>query len=540
MKVLTLIFSLLVVSVYAGDKPVELLDRIHLVPYPEKVEYSEQKILLPAKVSVFGISDDNSMKRTRETIDNMFEMVPNIYYDYNGTNEYKIKFVLSTDVKHPEGYRLSINDDQIKISYSSEAGAFYGAQTLYQIFTFSYHGVDMLPGWHVPVEKDGYDKKYLPILEIEDKPQYKIRSFMVDMGRSVFPMPYLKHIIRLISHLKLNTLHIHLYDDELNGFRFSTLPLGEENPFAMDADGLKELVRYARSYHVTIIPELESWGHVASIVYHYPELYGAKGMYGGASFGIGEKTYNLLEKMYDEILSCLEDEAQIHVGLDEAKWAVLKGEEDKGHSPENMVGRIYQILQNAGERQNKKVTMHLWADHGGRPVPDEIKDKIVLQPWKYKASDEQEIVRSLEKYGQEITPIMMGGGIRSDCFNGDFGATRVWSQHGRKYSNVLGATICLWGTNDISGRLVGIYTGADYIWSPDTPKLLADDPFDEDLRSKVNKAMRNWQKIFPDALSENLDQDRGPEVLLGKYAWPPSTSKPVAPTAVWKYDGPLK
>ena len=79
-------------------------------------------------------------------------------------------------------------------------------------------------------------------------------------------------------------------------------------------------------------------------------------MYGGASFGIGEKTYNLLEKMYDEILSCLEDEAQIHVGLDEAKWAVLKGEEDKGHSPENMVGRIYQILQNAGERQNKKVT----------------------------------------------------------------------------------------------------------------------------------------------------------------------------------------
>ena len=86
----------------------------------------------------------------------------------------------------------------------------------------------------------------------------------------------------------------------------------------------------------------------------------------------------------------------------------------------------------------------------------------------------------------------------------------------------------------------GIYAGADYIWSPDTPALLADDPFDEDLRSKINKAMRNWQKIFPDALSENLDQDRGPEVLLGKYVWPPFTSKPVAPTAVWKYDGPLK
>ena len=60
MKVLIIIFSLLAVSVYADDRPVELLDRIHLVPYPEKVEYSGQKILFPAKVSVLGILPRNS------------------------------------------------------------------------------------------------------------------------------------------------------------------------------------------------------------------------------------------------------------------------------------------------------------------------------------------------------------------------------------------------------------------------------------------------------------------------------------------------
>ena len=101
-----------------------------------------------------------------------------------------------------------------------------------------------------------------------------------------------------MGQLKLNTLHLHLYDDQLCNFRFANLPIGHENPFSLNAQDLKEIVQYARVYHISVMPELESWGHVASIVYHYPELCGGEGMYAGASFAIGEKTYTLLERMY--------------------------------------------------------------------------------------------------------------------------------------------------------------------------------------------------------------------------------------------------
>lgn len=533
---ITILLNLLYAnSLLAQYRPVELIKRIHLVPQPETVVYKHNKIAFPKEVSVTGLSiHAPEQKRTLDCLTTLFDRFPDVSFDFDGNSPYNIQFIRNENLP-AEGYQLEISENAITVYAKTARGEFYGTQTLYQILAYSYWGSSMLDISYKPLEEDAMEKRYIPLLLIKDEPQLKIRSFMIDPGRAIFPVPYIKHIIRIMAHLKMNMLHLRLYDDELNSFHFKTLPLGEENPYAFNAADLKNIVKYARSFHITVMPEMESWGHVGSIVYHFPDLFGAVGMYGGSSFGIGEKTYQLLEKMYDEIIVCLEDDAVIHVGLDEANWALLPGEENKGHSPTTHVKRIFDILMKLGEKHHKKITMHLWADHGGRPLPEEITDKVVIEPWEYTEAGVDGIIKKLKKYGGKgKTAVMMGGGVRSTCYDGDYGATRIWCQQGIKYPNVLGITICLWGSNDIAGSLISLYGGADYAWIPQTPELKTNDSVGESLRSEINISMRKWQTIFPDAADNILNTDRGPQILLGRYVWPPMSNKPVAPTVNFK------
>ena len=254
-------------------------------------------------------------------------------------------------------------------------------------------------------------------------------------------------------------------------------------------------------------------------------------MYGGASFGVGTKTCALLEKMYAEVVPCLDDNASFHVGLDEANWAILPGEENAGETPVTMVGRIYDILMRVAARHHKRITMHLWADHGGRPLPAEIADKVVIEPWMYQQTDGPSIVNELQRYGGAgKTPVMMGAGASSEAYHGTCDATRIWCTEGLKYPNILGVTLCLWETNDLAGRLVTFFGGADYAWAPTVAPKEQDDPFGEKLRNRMDREMRLWQNIFPIADPAAIDTDRGPEVANGRYARPPFAGKPVSPT----------
>lgn len=519
---------------WAGSNAVPLLERFPFSPYPQQIRHEGGMGAFPKQVAVDVAAEPGSEGvAVTETLLQLFRLLPEVSWSLGGEADYRVSFVRDSSVVGAEAYSLSSGPKGIVVRYSTEAGRFYGAQTLYQLFAYAWYGAGFLQYSQVPAEPDAVSKRYIPYVEIRDAPVYATRACMVDLGRATFSKPLLKRLIRIMGHLKLNTLHLHLYDDQLCGFRFERLPLGNENPYALDAADLRELVAYARERHVSVMPELESWGHVGSLLYHYPELYGAPGLYGGASFGIGEATYALLEKMYDEVVPCLEDDAAVHVGLDEANWTLLPGEESGGHTPENLVRRIHEILQRVASRHGKTVRMHLWADHGGRPIPKELQDKVVVEPWRYLGADAPSIVESLKKYGGVgRTPLMMGGGANSTAFSGGYEATRLWCQEGTKYPNVEGVTLCLWETNDIGGRLVTLYAGSNYAWSPATPRSPENDPLGERLRQQIDRQMRDWQLLFPDADPEALRLDRGPEVRTGRYVWPPLSGKPVAPTAI--------
>ncbi len=420
----------------------------------------------------------------------------------------------------PESYRLRLNSKGVDVSAADAAGLYYGTQTLLQLFVLG-------------------QPEHWRALRIDDAPHYKTRSFMADLGRAPYPLPLLKRIVRILARLKMNVLHLHLNDDQLCGLRFRRLPLGSENPTALSLADLKALIRYAARYHVRVMPEIECWGHAASILYHYPELYGAPGMWGGMSFGIGEETFRLFERIFDELLPALEEECLVHVGLDEAVWAVLASvprEARHRYSPTELVRRLDIIVDEAGRKHGRRPTLHLWADHGGRPMPKRMRCRAVIQPWMYFEGRAPDIQAKIRKYsGKNKPPFMMGAGMSSVHFGGHYGATRLWCQHGAKAPNVEGVTVCHWETNDLAGRLIGLYAGADSAWSPDTPPPPNPDrdPHSEFQRGRIAGRMRAWQVAFRDADADAINRDRGPEVQKGLIAWGANAGQPVAPTVPW-------
>lgn len=519
-------------SLAPAKTKVDIAQRIPLIPVPQEVIDHGGRFPFPARIAIKGLplQSAKQWQQAKILLDRLATL-PGVETVLEGTAAFSIVFSDDPTVTHSEGYTLQVTSTGIEVGTATERGRFYAMQTLFQILAFGYYGADFLYGWEEPDPADAAVKRFLPGWTIRDFPRYPVRSLMLDLGRAVFNPTYIQRILRIMAQLKMNTLHLHLYDDEIGGYRFDTLPLGAENPLALTKTDLKNLVAYAQDFHISIIPEIESWGHVKSVIYHYPELYGGPGMYGGASFAISEKMFALLEKMYGEIADCLPDTASIHVGLDEAQWSVATGEEEKGYTPEKLVAIIYDLVQKVARERGKHLTMHLWADHKGRPVPKGLGPHLVLQPWAYRQSNQERISQAMKKYGGPgKRPVMMGAGITSACHSGDFSATRLWCQAGDPHPNVLGATICLWGTNNLADRLITLYAGANYLWSPHTRQPEEEDPYSEDLRFRFERDMQKWQIVFPDANKEALNRDRGAEVFLGRYLQPPLSGKAVAPT----------
>jgi len=93
--------------------------------------------------------------------------------------------------------------------------------------------------------------------------------------------------------------------------------------------------------------------------------------------------------------------------------------------------------------------------------------------------------------------------------------------------NCEGINICVWESNNVGGKMLGIFGGADCAWSPDKPDPKPEDAHSEWSNGKLIELMRRWQGKFPDADPAGLDADRGPEVQDGKYCWPPFAGVPV-------------
>lgn len=162
----------------------------------------------------------------------------------------------------PEGYRLSVRADGATITASSEAGLFYGTQTLRQL------------AWQQP--------NGISPVDIADTPRYAYRGYMLDVARHFFPVATVKAVLDRMALLKLNHLHLHLTDDQ--GWRIEIRSRPELTARASQSevgggpggfythDEFREIVDYAAERFITIVPEVDVPGHTHAVSLAYPEL----------------------------------------------------------------------------------------------------------------------------------------------------------------------------------------------------------------------------------------------------------------------------
>ena len=180
--------------------------------------------------------------------------------------------------------------------------------------------------------RDGF---FVPGVEIQDKPRFKWRGLLIDVGRHFEPVEVIKRQLDGMAAVKLNVLHFHLSEDQ--GFRVESLKYPKLHELGSDGDyytqaQLRDIVEYARQRGIRVVPEFDMPGHVTSWVVGYPELASAPGPYTIArGFGVfdpafdptRESTYKFIDGFIGEMVKIFPD-PYWHIGGDEnngKQWA---------------------------------------------------------------------------------------------------------------------------------------------------------------------------------------------------------------------------
>ncbi|RII19647.1 Beta-N-acetylhexosaminidase [Streptomyces sp. YIM 130001] len=224
-----------------------------------------------------------------------------------------------------EGYRLKSDGEAVTLTAREPAGLFHGVQTLRQQLPASVEQDTEQPGpWQVAGGT------------IEDVPRYAYRSAMLDVSRHFFSPDKVKRYIDQLALYKINKLHLHLSDDQgwriaidswprLTEYGGSTQVGGGEGGYYTKAE-YKDLVKYAASRNLEVIPEIDLPGHTNAALASYAELNCdgvAPPLYTGTEVGFSslcvdkEITYDFVDDVIREIAE-LTPGKYLHIGGDEA------------------------------------------------------------------------------------------------------------------------------------------------------------------------------------------------------------------------------
>jgi hexosaminidase len=224
-----------------------------------------------------------------------------------------------------EGYELTIAPDSITLVAYRPAGLFRGVQTIRQLLPPEIESPALQPGPWV-----------MATGTIRDHPRFAWRGAMLDVARHFFGVEDIKRIIDLLASYKMNRLHLHLSDDQ--GWRImidawpnlavhggSTEVGGGPGGYYTQAD-YAEIVAYAQSRYITIVPEIDMPGHTNAALASYAELTCdgvAPPLYTGIEVGFSslctdrEVTRQFVDDVIRE-LAALTPGPYLHIGGDEA------------------------------------------------------------------------------------------------------------------------------------------------------------------------------------------------------------------------------
>jgi len=320
-----------------------------------------------------------------------------------------------------EGYELRVAANAITLAARTDAGLFYGQQTLLQLLPPGSNAgllrgelcVSLPPGMATALSSD---------VVVRDIPRYQWRGLMLDSGRQYQSVAFLKRTLEAMAFLKLNVFHWHLTEGlgwrvEIKrypklaevGSKVGTLP---EQQGYYTQDEIRDIVRYAAERHITVVPEIDMPGHAEAALAAYPEhtCFGnpppPTGAFSHFLFcGGRESTYTFLTDVLEEVCD-LFPSPYIHLGGDEApkrhwnkcpdcrKRIADEGLRNAHELQIYMTNRLADVLQTRGRKAA------CWDDVVARPGP-KLRGNIVVHWWNYRA----------RKYRCALAAATMGHGV---------------------------------------------------------------------------------------------------------------------------------
>ncbi|MEE9364231.1 MAG: beta-N-acetylhexosaminidase [Cellulophaga sp.] len=301
---------------------------VKIIPEPLQLQVMNGKFTLNQEHSIFLSNNFIAAEPEVELLQQLLIKKANIEIPtINGESNKSIGIHIFRDskIKSKEGYILNIDAKGIRLSAAHRIGLFYGMQTLVQIF---------------PVSIENKPSGELPFLSITDSPRFEYRALMLDPARHFLSINGIKEYIDTMAAYKFNYLHLHLTDDHGWRVEIKKYPLlteigskrKETNGNGIPHSGfytqkeLKELVSYAKTKHVEIIPEIDMPGHGMSILAAYPnlacfprkfELSTVPGVSEELLCAGKEEVYKFYEDVISEVAAIFPN-SQMHIGGDEA------------------------------------------------------------------------------------------------------------------------------------------------------------------------------------------------------------------------------
>lgn len=230
-----------------------------------------------------------------------------------------------------QGYAILADHRRVLVGGTSEQGAFYGAQTLRQLLrpasetgknTSATNGNAANPEnadsssdarrTLLRMTNHGEGELMCPAVAIRDWPAMKWRGVSIDISRGPIPtLDFMEKQVRVLAGFKLNLYALYMEDVFTVAGNQIFAP-----PDALSPEEIKDLVAYAAKYYVTIVPELETYGHVHNILRYdlYSDL--AEVPHGSVLTPTQPGTYDLLGKLIGEIAPLFPGPF-FHIGADE-------------------------------------------------------------------------------------------------------------------------------------------------------------------------------------------------------------------------------
>jgi hexosaminidase len=358
----------------------------HLMPVPAQVQFQPGRLMVRKTFSVFvkGHSDERLQAGVARIIKRLEGRTGFEFPRGTATGESLAGLVIQCggpgqslpSVDEDESYSLEVSDKGARLNAATVVGALRGLETFLQL---------------LESDRAGY---YLPAVRIEDKPRFRWRGLLIDIGRHYEPPEVLKRNLDAMAAVKLNVLHWHLTEDQ--GFRVESKKYPRLH--LMGSDGLyytqeqvRDIIAYARERGIRVVPEFDIPGHSTSWLVGYPELGSAPGPYqierGAGIFEPAldptrEEVYKFLDGFLGEMAALFPD-AYMHIGGDEnegKQWdrnpqiqAFMKarGIKDNHALQAYFNGRLLQILTKHGKKMMgwdevlhpdlpKNVVIHSW------------------------------------------------------------------------------------------------------------------------------------------------------------------------------------